>query len=620
MSLPQCDAFGFIYDQAGDPAADILVVLKRVLDASGNPILLSPKTTVTDSAGSFHFTLPEAATAFISARASALWNCPDGRAFTVPPGPSGELIPSFALPASTFVEPPLVYVGDVLSIPKASASQDGYLSAADYVAFQAGAAEMGITQIDTGPGLTGGPITDQGTISHALMPGLTPGIYSGPLIIQVNAYGHITAISGAGDTTAPIISAVTATSITLTSVTITWTTNEQSDSQVEYGTTTSYGSSSTPDSTLVTSHTCNLSGLTPATLYHYRVKSTDISANPATSADFTFTTSSTPDTTPPIISAISATSITDTGATITWTTNEASDSQVEYGLTTSYGSSTTLDTTMVTSHSVPISGLTASTLYHYRVKSKDAAGNPQTGTDNTFTTTAGAPVDLLTSLIGYWKLDETAGLRADSTAGAHSLTPTGTIATATSKPGFNICPQFAGDGAFLSAGDNSFASMGAAVDYTMAAWVQLQYGATDRTFISKAGGGTGHDEYVITHSSSASRFWYTVQATSGSYYTVSADDLGAPALNTWYLVVCWHNTADSTIHIQVNNGADNSFVLIEPIGTRAQPFCIGSYGSASSNFWYGLIDEVAIWQARVLDATERSALWNGGAGKPFDTW
>ena len=97
-ALAQCDAFAFIYDQAGDPAPDVLVVLKRVLDASGNPILLGPQTTLTDSAGSFHFTLPELATAFISARASALWNCPDGRAFTVPPGPSGELVPDFSLP------------------------------------------------------------------------------------------------------------------------------------------------------------------------------------------------------------------------------------------------------------------------------------------------------------------------------------------------------------------------------------------------------------------------------------------------------------------------------------------------------------------------------------------
>jgi hypothetical protein len=49
-------------------------------------------------------------------------------------------------------------------------------------------------------------------------------------------------------------------------------------------------------------------------------------------------TSTAPDTTPPLISAINTTATTASGTTMTWTTNEAADSQVEYGLTTSYGS------------------------------------------------------------------------------------------------------------------------------------------------------------------------------------------------------------------------------------------------------------------------------------------
>jgi hypothetical protein len=385
-ALAQCDAFAFIYDQAGDPAPDVLVVLKRVLDASGNPILLGPKTTLTDSAGAFHFTLPELGTAFISARASALWNCPDGRAFTVPPGPSGELVPDFSLPASTLVEPPLVYVGDVLSIPKASETQDGYLSAADFVRFEAGAADMGITQINTGAGLTGGPITETGTIALLPVSGVA-GTWSNPTSISINAYGQIIAITATADTTAPAISAITATP-TGSGATITWTTDDPSDSQVEYGTTTSYGSSTTLDATPVTSHSVPITGTPPLTLYHYRVKSRNTAGLLTTSGDNTFTTTAATDTTPPVISAIASSGLTATGATITWTTNEASDSQVEYGLTTSYGTSTTLNTSMVTSHSVPLTGLTASTLYHYRVKSKDGASPPNlaTSTDNTFTT------------------------------------------------------------------------------------------------------------------------------------------------------------------------------------------------------------------------------------------
>ncbi len=95
-----------------------------------------------------------------------------------------------------------------------------------------------------------------------------------------------------------------------------------------------------------------------------------------------------PDTTPPVLSAIAAGSITASGVTIGWTTNEAADTQVEYGTTTTYGATTALNATMVTTHSQGLTGLLAGTSYHYRVKSKDAAGNLATSADQTFTTSA----------------------------------------------------------------------------------------------------------------------------------------------------------------------------------------------------------------------------------------
>jgi hypothetical protein len=62
-------------------------------------------------------------------------------------------------------------------------------------------------------------------------------------------------------------------------------------------------------------------------------------------------------------------------ATIVWFTNEATDSQVDYGLTTAYENSTPVNTTLKTEHSMSLTGLTSATTYSYRVKSKDAAGN-----------------------------------------------------------------------------------------------------------------------------------------------------------------------------------------------------------------------------------------------------
>ncbi|MGQ0644992.1 MAG: fibronectin type III domain-containing protein [Elusimicrobiota bacterium] len=194
----------------------------------------------------------------------------------------------------------------------------------------------------------------------------------------------------AGDTTPPTISSVAAGSISSSGATITWSTNEASDSQVEYGLTTSYGSVTSLNTAMVTSHSAALSGLQAGKTYNYRVKSKDAAGNLAVSGNFTFTTSgATADTTAPTISSVAAGSITSNSATITWTTNEASDSQVQYGTTTAYGSATAINTSMVTAHSMALSGLQAGKTYNYRVKSRDAAGNLATSGNFTFTTTGG---------------------------------------------------------------------------------------------------------------------------------------------------------------------------------------------------------------------------------------
>ena len=89
---------------------------------------------------------------------------------------------------------------------------------------------------------------------------------------------------------------------------------------------------------------------------------------------------------PPVISSISSGTPTATTATITWSTDEAASSQVEYGTTTAYGLITTLNDTLLTTHSVAITGLTIGTDYHYRVISTDAVGNVGTSADEAFGT------------------------------------------------------------------------------------------------------------------------------------------------------------------------------------------------------------------------------------------
>jgi uncharacterized repeat protein (TIGR02543 family) len=92
------------------------------------------------------------------------------------------------------------------------------------------------------------------------------------------------------------------------------------------------------------------------------------------------------DTIPPVFLSITSSSVTQTGATINWTTDEVSDTQLEYGLTTSYGTITPLDTTLASAHTQTLAGLTAGTTYHYRVKSRDSSGNLGVSADQTFST------------------------------------------------------------------------------------------------------------------------------------------------------------------------------------------------------------------------------------------
>gem|GEM_PF-1287290 len=98
----------------------------------------------------------------------------------------------------------------------------------------------------------------------------------------------------------------------------------------------------------------------------------------------------------PTISSISAPGITTTGATISWTTNEPATTQVQYGLTTSYGSQTALNSSLITSHTANISGLSANTAYNYRVISTDAAGNTTQSSNQTFSTPISNPTYTLT--------------------------------------------------------------------------------------------------------------------------------------------------------------------------------------------------------------------------------
>ncbi len=263
-----------------------------------------------------------------------------------------------------------------------------------------------------------------------------------------------TSSSSSGTT---LTSSSAAVSVTSTSVTVSWTTNIPA---LGYATFSKDWTKQYFDplyGTLSTSHSVTLTGLTPGTTYSYIYSSrTATTTTPFSGVDYgplnftttasattATTTATTGDTTPPVISNVQVTNITASSVTITWITDENSDSQVEFGISPNYGGFN-IRNESVTSHSLTINYLQSGTTYHYRVKSKDAAGNLATSGDYTFTTNSAS-----TSCIGPYHVLASdgrcvwscgTGTQPDNSSG-QCVCQSGYIENGTDQFGRRVCTQ-----------------------------------------------------------------------------------------------------------------------------------------------------------------------------------
>jgi chitodextrinase len=146
--------------------------------------------------------------------------------------------------------------------------------------------------------------------------------------IDSDAYTlRLTAQSG-GTTGGPAISNISVNGISTTGASVSWTTDVASTSQVEYGTTAAYGTLTTLNSSMVTSHTVSLTGLATNTLYHYRVHSKNASGVESISGDAVFSTNNTTDTTPPTVSM----TVPASGATVSGTVTVSANASDNVGV------------------------------------------------------------------------------------------------------------------------------------------------------------------------------------------------------------------------------------------------------------------------------------------------
>lgn len=220
-------------------------------------------------------------------------------------------------------------------------------------------------------------------------------------------------------------------------------------------------------------------------------------------------------------------------------------------------------------------------------------------------------------MIDYWQMNE-------SSTGVASVTRTDWLGlNPFSDPSFvpsatgiisNGANFVAASPKGLNVASNSGLQMGAS-PFGCTFWVKFGTPAANMAVIGKGSNtnSTTNMEWFVSLQA-APRFIFRVTdgVTVGAVTAATTSLVGA----TWYFVSIWWDGAN--INIQVDNGTIFSAAWTNALATTATPLRAGSSNQAG-RFLDGVLDEVGLFKGGFLDSTERTFLYNGGAGKapPF---
>ena len=262
----------------------------------------------------------------------------------------------------------------------------------------------------TNPGYSSAPNPSPVTTHSMTLNGLT-----------ANTLYHFNVVSSASDgnpavssnfrfatlSTAPITGDINVTNLTSTSATINWTTDQPSTGMVNYGTTTSYASSTPVISTPTVAHAVNLTGLAPNTTYNFAAISVGLMGVQSTSTNQSFTTAP-PNTTAPSVNSVASFAVTHASAMVSWSTNVPANTVLAYGTTPALGQLTPVQAALSAGHQVTLTGLSPGTTYYFAAISTDEGGASGYSNPHSLTTAGAASPGPVISNVASSNLTATA--------------------------------------------------------------------------------------------------------------------------------------------------------------------------------------------------------------------
>jgi len=142
-------------------------------------------------------------------------------------------------------------------------------------------------------------------------------------------------------------------------------------------------------------------------------------------------------------------------------------------------------------------------------------------------------------------------------------------------------------------------------DFTVAVWFNLTQNNSLETMIVKG------NEFNLTYDSGQSGLTATLTGTPNA----SLLRAGVIATGAWHLAVVWYDRTAHTLNLQLDNGTITSVAATTVIANQGYAFRLGGI-IMEANYLDGILDAIAKWDV-VLTSTQRTNLWNAGAGREY---
>lgn len=238
-------------------------------------------------------------------------------------------------------------------------------------------------------------------------------------------------------------------------------------------------------------------------------------------------------------------------------------------------------------------------------------------------------VNLLQNLVAYYAFENNAN---DLSGNGHNGSLIGSPTFVSGKNGNAINFGNNDNLNYIDIADNndfSFTNGTTDVPFTISLWVKFSsFSSIGNWLVSKRNTTTGGDEWQFCYSSNRLIF-NKFQFNNNSIYQEILSTLNPFSLNTWYHL-CYTDSGSGTVgsgklyingilNVAINQNVGVTYTRMNN-GTSITRIGRNSWNLDDNRLKHrGLIDELAIWKNRDLNATEVAELYNSGVGKfyPF---